>query len=273
MTGGGETLGILLSHIHHSGFRGESLLPERQQGIQSVFGWQEVLAKLRVHQVLEQGRHPQTTAAGPAAGHRVGGAHRLRPQPCGAVAASPQGFAPGQGTGGHKGQAGGQFLKPTTILLSVQQRHPAGAMGIALSSAQLHLRNPSSSGHKAQSPALQVTPPAQLIGKIRMRTGQGKAGQPFRGGGGLHRQALHLPGPPFSQLRDWFSGLHRQPCPDRFVLVRFRWLAAAFARFHGAAWKREAGRGIDAAGRQQIFFVQPGFEVFGGEGEWMQCGS
>ena len=209
MAGCGQAFGLFIADLDHPGLRPQGLLPEGQQGIKPIGGGLKVLAQLRVHQVFQQRRHPQASAAGPAAGHRVGGPHRLWPQSGGAVAAAPQGFPPGQGAGGHQRQAGRQILEPAPVFFPVEQRHPTGPMGIALPFAELHLGNPAAPGHQAQGPALQMAPPAQFVSQVWIGTGEGQSGQPLRGSRWFHREPLHLPGPPFGLLGDRFAGLHR----------------------------------------------------------------
>ena len=209
MAGGGQAFGLFIADLDHPGLRPQGLLPEGQQGIKPIGGGFKVLAQLCVHQVFQQRRHPQASTAGPAAGHRVGGSHRLRSQPGGAVAAAPQGFTPGQGAGGHQRQAGRQILQPAPVFFPVEQRHPTGPMGIALPFAELHLGNPAAPGHQAQGPALQMAPPAQFVSQVWIGAGERQSGQPLRGCRRFHREPLHLPGPPFGLFGDRFAGLHR----------------------------------------------------------------
>ena len=181
MAGGGQAFGLLITDLDHPCFRAKGLLPEGQQGIEAIGGRFKVLAQLRVHQVFQQRGHPQTAAAGPAAGHGVGGPHRFRAQSGSAVAAAPQRFTPRQGTGGHQGQAGRQILQPAPVFFPVEQRHPAGPMGIALPFAEFHLGNPAAPGCQAQGPALQVAPPAQFVGQVWIGAGERQPGQPLGG--------------------------------------------------------------------------------------------
>ena len=180
MAGGGQAFGLFITDFDHSGLRAQRLLPEGQQGIKPIRGRFKVLAQLRVHQVFQQRRHPQASAAGPAAGYGVGGPHGLGSQPGGAVAAAPQRFPPGQGAGGHQRQAGRQILEPAPVFFPVEQRHPTGPMGIALPFAELHLGNPAAPGHQAQGPALQMAPPAQFVSQVGIGAGERQSGQPLR---------------------------------------------------------------------------------------------
>ena len=164
--GAGQPFGLFITDLNHPCFGAQGVLPQGQQGIEAVGGWFKVLAQLCVDQILQQRGHPQAATAGPAAGHRVGGTHGLRTQPCHAVTAPTQWFPPGQGAGGHQRQAGGQILQASPVLLAVEQRYPSGPVGISLAFAQFHLGNPAPPGHKAEGPALQMAPPAQLIGQV-----------------------------------------------------------------------------------------------------------
>ena len=268
-----EALGLLFSDLDDAGFGAKRVLPERQQWIEAVWVGLKVFAELGINQVFQQGRHAETTAPRPAAGHRVSGTHGLGPEACGAVAASPHRFAPGQCTGGHQGEAVGEIFQTAPVVFPVQQGDPAGPMRVALALAQLHLGDPAAPCNEAEGPALEVAPPAQFIGEIGMAAGEWKPGEPVCGGGGIHGQSLHLPWPPLGFLGNRFSRLHGQTGPGGILAgCLVGGFAAAFARLHRAAWQGQASCRINAGAGQQIPFAKPGLEILAGEGEGMQGG-
>ena len=266
VAGGGEAFGVFISEMDHAGVGAKGLLPGTEQGVEAFGVGGEAGAQLGIHQVFQQGGHPQASAAGPAAGHGVGGPHRFGPQPGGAVAALSGGLPPGQRTSGHQGQSGGQILQAAPVVFAVEQGNPAGPVGVALSSAQLHLGNPAAPGDQAEGPALHVTPPAQFIGQVGMAAGEGQFRQPGGGGSRLDGQALHLPGPPLGLFGDRLARLQRQARP---AFVVWGGLAALSFWFHRAAGQGETGGGIDDAVGQEVAFAQPGPQVFRAEGEGM----
>ena len=134
------------------------------------------------------------------------------------------------------------------VVLAVEQRQPVGP-------PLLHQGQPAPPGDQAQAPALQVGPPAQVVGQVGMVAGEGQAAQPLAGGGGLQCQALHLPGPPLHMLGDRLAGQQRQASPGGAT-------GPATALGHqGPAGQGEAGAGRAQVFRPQVALVQPGGQI------------
>ena len=237
MVGGdGKTLAVFFAEAEAAIALAQGFLPGRQEGIEAVVRRLIARPELAIEQGLQQACDPQAAAARPAAGQ-------------GWIARE----ARRQGTGGHLGQAGGQFFETAPVVFPVEQRQPAGLAGFDLG-------QPAAPGNQAQGPTLQVGPPAQVIGHFRMVAGQGQPTEPFSGTGRIEGPAIHLPGPPLRFFGDGFTGLQGQAAP----------MASLFGFAFGglvATGQTQGGPGRSEGLRPQVVVVQPGGEVVLVEGE------
>jgi hypothetical protein len=167
----------------------EGFLPGQQQRVEPFALRLETRPQLAVEQGLQQAGHPQPAAARAPAGQ-------------GRIALG----AGGQGAGGHLGDADRQLFQAPPVAFAVEQGQPAG-------DAVLDLGQPAAPGDQAQRPALQVGPPAQVVGHVRVAGGQGQTAEPLGGAGRIEGPALHLPGPPLQLFGDRLAGLQGQPAP------------------------------------------------------------
>ena len=227
-----QPLGLLLVELELPLPGPQGPLPGAQQRVELLAGLdRETLAQLAIEQGFQEAGHPQPTTTRPPA------------------AEGGFGFAAiADGTGGHLGQADGQGLQPMAIVLAVEQRQPVGP-------PLLHQGQPAPPGDQAEAPALQVGPPAQVIGQVGMVAGEGQAAQPLAGGGGLQCQALHLPGPPLHLLGYGLARQQRQASPGGSTGL------AAPLGHQGPAGQGEAGAGRAQVFRPQVALVQPGGQI------------
>ena len=239
--GDAEPLELLLVQIEAAIALAQGLLPGRQQGIEPACAGAEACPQLAIEQGFEQAGHPQATAAGAAAGQ-------------GGIA---QG-AGGQGAGCDLGQAAGQVFEAAAVVFPVEQGQPAGL-------ALFELGQPAPPSYQAQGPALQVAPPAELIGHLRVLAGQGQLAEPFARVGRIQGPALHLPGPPLQLLGDWFTGLQGQAAPAAGI-------GAAPLGGLAAAGQAQGGAGRPQGLAPEAVVVEPGGQIVFVEGQGMLGG-
>ena len=233
---------VFLLEVQLAAALAQGFLPGQQQRIKTLTLRSEARPQLAVEQGLQQAGHPQPAAARATAGQ---GGIALRPG--------------SQGAGGHLGDADRQFLQAVAVALAVEQGQPAG-------DAVLDLGQPAPPGDQAQGPALQMGPPAQVVGHVQVAGGEGQAAQPRGGAARIEGPALHLPGPPFQLPGDRFAGLQGQAAPALGAG------AAAAAAGLGAAGQGEGGAGGPQGLAPVAVVIQPVGHLVGGEGEGMVGG-